>query len=44
VTDDTDFTSESGCSSESEKSYVRFQVLMAACMKVRIFWDVLPCS
>jgi hypothetical protein len=23
---------------------VRFQVLMAASMKHRIFWDVLPCS
>jgi hypothetical protein len=23
---------------------MRFQVLMAASMKLRIFWDVLPCS
>jgi hypothetical protein len=27
----------------SQKS-VRFQVLTAASMKLRIFWDVLPCS
>jgi hypothetical protein len=26
------------------RNYVRFQVLTAASMKLRIFWDVLPCS
>jgi hypothetical protein len=29
---------------EIHNSYVRFQVLTAANMKLRIFWDVLPCS
>jgi hypothetical protein len=23
---------------------MRFQVLMAACMKMAVFWDVAPCS
>jgi hypothetical protein len=26
------------------KVYVRFQLLMAASIKLRIFWDVVPCS
>jgi hypothetical protein len=25
-------------------THVRFQVLMAASMKFRVFWDVAPCS
>jgi hypothetical protein len=29
---------------EIHNSYVRFHVLTAASMKLRIFWDVLPCS
>jgi hypothetical protein len=24
--------------------YARFQVLTAACMKIRAFWDIAPCS
>jgi len=30
--------------SEYNLTNVRFQVLTAASMKLRIFWDVLPCS
>jgi hypothetical protein len=26
------------------EAYARFQVLMAVSMKLRVFWDVLPCS
>jgi hypothetical protein len=29
---------------EYQQNYVRFQVLMAASMKIRAFWDIAPCS
>jgi hypothetical protein len=33
-----------GETSRARYKIVRFQVLTAASMKLRIFWDVLPCS
>jgi hypothetical protein len=32
------------CNLPIEVYYVRFQVLTAASMKFRVFWDVAPCS
>jgi hypothetical protein len=31
-------------SSQTYSTYARLQVLMAACIKFKVFWDVAPCS